>query len=155
MKKCLILKRKTINIILVSINKKGCFVPRNLRFGKDGYTKDRSHRKIYASINGRIPKGIVIRHSCDNPSCLNPCHLLSGNHSDNVADRVERQRSARGIKNGRAKLTRKQVAYIRKDRDSRISELARKFRVSRRLIKMVKENLVWKYPNRKSIVSVP
>lgn len=40
--------------------------------------------------NKVIPRGWVIRHSCDNPSCVNPEHLLLGTKSDNMRDSLSR-----------------------------------------------------------------
>lgn len=39
-----------------------------------------------------IPKGMVIRHRCDNTRCYNPDHLVIGTPLDNVDDMINRQR---------------------------------------------------------------
>ena len=39
-----------------------------------------------------IPKGLVIRHTCDNRGCVNPFHLLIGTQKDNHNDMVSRGR---------------------------------------------------------------
>lgn len=74
---------------------------------KDGYGKvwllgsnKRSHRAAYEIMCGPIPAGAVVRHTCDNPSCCNPDHLVTGSHADNVADREARGRTARGDRTG-------------------------------------------------------
>ncbi len=41
---------------------------------------------------GPIPEGMVIRHKCDNPACVNPSHLEIGSQKDNVQDTVARGR---------------------------------------------------------------
>ena len=44
------------------------------------------HRLIYKSYYGEIPNGMVVRHKCDNPSCINPLHLELGTRGDNAHD---------------------------------------------------------------------
>jgi hypothetical protein len=36
--------------------------------------------------HGEIPAGQVIRHTCDNPPCINPDHLRCGTYQDNHDD---------------------------------------------------------------------
>lgn len=35
------------------------------------------HQVAYKLMNGEPPEGHVIRHTCDNPICYNPNHLIS------------------------------------------------------------------------------
>ena len=44
------------------------------------------------------PPGMVIMHSCDNPACCNPEHLVLGTQSDNIRDCVAKGRWNGGIK---------------------------------------------------------
>ncbi len=55
----------------------------------------RVHRLIAEWFVGPVD-GRVVRHSCDNPPCCNPRHLLLGTHADNARDRMERGRAPRG-----------------------------------------------------------
>jgi hypothetical protein len=48
------------------------------------------HRAVYALVHGEAPAGMVVRHSCDNPPCFNPRHLLCGTARDNSGDWIER-----------------------------------------------------------------
>lgn len=51
---------------------------------------ERAHRVAYALANALTMSdiaGLVIRHMCNNPSCVNPDHLRVGTHSDNMQDR--------------------------------------------------------------------
>lgn len=57
--------------------------------------------------------GKVIRHTCDNPKCMNPAHLLSGTHQDNMDDRKVRRRTATGLQNGNGRLKPREVDAIR------------------------------------------
>ncbi len=54
----------------------------------------RAHRHVWALANGReIPAGLIVRHKCDNPPCVNPQHLEVGTRADNMADKVQRERA--------------------------------------------------------------
>lgn len=73
----------------------------------------RAHRLSFLIHGGTLISGDCVLHSCDNPICVNPRHLWKGTRVDNNADRVAKQRSARGERSGRAKLTRPAVEDIR------------------------------------------
>lgn len=62
-------------------------------YGYDGDGPgDGAHRVAYRRAKGPIPKGQVVRHSCDNPPCCNPLHLSLGTYTDNLRDARERAR---------------------------------------------------------------
>ncbi|TFC59422.1 MULTISPECIES: HNH endonuclease [unclassified Cryobacterium] len=72
-----------------------------------------AHRNAYEAWVGPIPAGLVVRHRCDNPPCINPTHLLVGTSADNTADSVARQRRANGERSPQHRLTDDQVSEIR------------------------------------------
>ena len=72
-----------------------------------------AHRCAYERVVGQIPAGMVVRHKCDTPLCVNPAHLEPGTQAQNQRDMVERGRSRRGERHHMARLTPVQVAEMR------------------------------------------
>lgn len=101
-------------------------------------TIHRAHRFSFLMHKGAIAEGLVLLHSCDNPSCCNPAHLTPGTHAENMADRNEKGRTAKGEANGRSKLTDVQRAEIKEKTKTRVIEdVAREYKVSARTIRRV------------------
>jgi hypothetical protein len=86
----------------------------------------------------------VLNLQCDNSSCINPEHLELGTSYDNQQDKVKRNRSARGEKNGRSKLTEKQVLEILKDKRNTY-RIAEDYGVSNVVIGNIKRKKSWRY----------
>lgn len=61
----------------------------------DGF-KFSVHRLSFEYYKGRIPKGMVVMHQCDNPPCFNPNHLFLGTHTENMRDMARKGRAANG-----------------------------------------------------------
>lgn len=99
--------------------------------------------------NAKVPRDYVLLHTCDVPLCLNPRHLTPGTQQSNVDDRVKKDRSAKGRRNGRARLTDKDIRKIRKLRGKGWTELAIAllFRVGRSTISNVLKGKTWSWLN--------
>lgn len=58
-----------------------------------------AHRISYEISTGKhLGKEAHVLHKCDNPSCVNPQHLFSGSHSDNMQDKLKKGRDQNQIK---------------------------------------------------------
>lgn len=51
-----------------------------------------AHRVAYFLDTGTDPGEDLVRHSCDNPPCVNPAHLSTGRQKDNMGDARARGR---------------------------------------------------------------
>lgn len=96
-----------------------------------------AHRIVAEHHFGGID-GRVVRHSCDNPACGNPRHLLIGTQAENVRDRGERNRSA-------SKLTTQDVLAIRRAPERRELQrvIAARYGVSHQTISDIARGKLW------------
>jgi hypothetical protein len=107
-----------------------------------------AHRCAWESVNGSIPDGKDILHSCDNPPCCNPSHLRPGTNLENVHDRDNKGRGARlfGERNPRHKLRLEQVIEIREryiPRKTSEEKLAKEYGVGREAISKIIRGENW------------
>lgn len=77
-------------------NKTGCWIWNGSTY-KNGYGWLKvfgrvvsAHRYSYELHKGEIPKDMEILHSCDVKRCINPDHLISGTHAQNMKEASER-----------------------------------------------------------------
>jgi hypothetical protein len=142
--------RKPIEFEIVN----GCFECISHAFDLDGYpllkrkgTMQRISRYIYTECFGEIPKGQIIRHTCDNPKCINPEHLIPGTTKENSQDMISRGRSLRGERNSSAKLTVEDVLKIRQLRSEgkTLVELGNMFGVSYTQIQSISVRKSWSH----------
>lgn len=105
-----------------------------------------THRLAYEAFKGPIPDGMMVRHTCDNPPCINPDHLLVGTGKDNTRDSLERGRfrNSKGEANNLAKLTNEDVVAIRASNELP-SVLADKFGIGCTNVWQVRTGKTWKH----------
>ena len=98
----------------------------------------RVHRVSYELWCGPVPDGMVMRHSCDNPCCVNPAHLTPGTQAENIQDIVARGRL------GKTKLTKKEVEAIRSSTESN-RVLSDRYQVGIIAIRRARTGQTWKH----------
>lgn len=125
----------------------------------DGVHNRRAHRVAYQLAIGPLRDEDVLRHSCDNPPCVNPAHLQPGTHADNIDDMWRRDRQwkgyrVRGERHPHSKLTERSVLEIRSGaaRDESVSSLARRFGISRAAVRAVIQRRTWQWVSQPSPV---
>lgn len=105
-------------------------------------------RLMYMVLNGPIPSGQNVCHSCDNPSCCNPGHLWLGSQSDNMVDMSQKGRGRKTGLNGSAhpmsKLTADDVRAIRASSDAH-TNLANRYGVTEANIHRIKSRRTWRH----------
>ena len=104
-----------------------------------------SHRFIYEQFyNQKLTPEINVCHECDNPACVNPRHLWLGTSQENTFDSYSKGRRAKGVKNGRAKLTEIDVLNIRElFKIKTIGHIMRKYGMGRTTISNIVNNNTW------------
>lgn len=105
-----------------------------------------AHKVSYQWTNGKVKKGLVLMHTCDNRKCCNPDHLIPGTQAENMADMVAKGRSTRGRKHHAAKMTPTKVKNLRKGYESgdhTITSLSNKYNISSSAVSAIVNNLTW------------
>lgn len=97
----------------------------------------RAHRYAYEFFVGKIPKGKIIMHSCDNPPCVNPKHLRIGTKDENNKDTAKKRRHHYGLDHWNGRLSDEDLEYIRKS-DKRQCDLASQFGVTQSHISRIR-----------------
>jgi HNH endonuclease/Homeodomain-like domain len=136
------------------VEENGCFVCTSHKRDKHGYPHMYwnnkhylVHRFVYEKCFGEIPKGLVVRHKCDNPPCINPEHLELGTFEDNMNDRIIRGRTTKGEKCALSKLKEREVIEIKKmllDGKS-LGEISQKFNISKSTVCDIRAGRSWRH----------
>lgn len=107
-----------------------------------------AHRTSWEIHNGiLIPNGLSICHSCDTPQCANPYHLWCGDMQENMADKINKGRQARGETQHNSKLTETEVIEIRigAAEGAPYTDLAAKYGVTLSVISEITSGNLWKH----------
>ncbi len=107
-----------------------------------------THVVAYELAKGPVPKEKIVRHTCDNPPCCNPAHLVLGSDQDNANDRSARGRGAKGSTHADSKLTEKQVLELRKKWATgkyTQAKLGAEYGVKQSLVSQIVNRKVWKH----------
>ena len=120
-------ENKRAKPIIVEIDRNGCWncvshFPNKKRGGyiwvSNGSNKKQGlHRLVLERKLGiKISKdlGTLTRHTCDNPKCCNPQHLLIGTPFDNIKDMEERKRAFWQRKNYKELMSQFQDSWVDK-----------------------------------------
>lgn len=142
--------------ITFEVDNRGCFNCTSHSKDRDGYASikvnskiQKMHRFIYEQCFGEIGVGLVVRHKCDNPTCINPEHLELGTPKENNDDKVKRGRcsSLPGESNPSSKLTEEKVKEIKTlllQGDLTLTEIGKRFGVSRKAISKIRDGETWR-----------
>jgi hypothetical protein len=101
----------------------------------------RAHRWSYEHHYGVTLKEEedVVRHTCDNPSCCNPLHLLLGTQADNMRDKTER---------GRARNQHKPIVQTELNRMKELKQIGLSYRqIAKQLNRSVWSICYWEKQN--------
>ena len=116
--------------------------------GRAGYRDRNGVRKpayvwAWEDANGRErAPGMVIRHLCNNPACINPDHLAEGTQGENMID------CSKAGNNPKRKLTEAQVRAIRADTTKTHAQWGRELGVGQTSIRYIRHriNYAWVTP---------
>ncbi len=113
-------------------------------------------------VRAKKPSHLLALHTCDQPACVNPSHILFGTQKDNMHDMHKKGRAnpkpgwqgmmrlrvtSRGEQHPKHKLTEEQVRLIRaqKNRVGLMAELARHYGLSHQGMTNVYRGKSWKF----------
>jgi len=106
-----------------------------------------SSRAAYLIFKGEIPDKMQVCHTCDVRECVNPDHLFLGTISQNIKDKFNKGRCAKGKSNFMSKLNESNVVMIKhliKEGYSN-SYIGKLFNVTDQNIYYIRHNKTWKH----------
>lgn len=109
-----------------------------------------AHQLAYLFNKGAIPNtgrfrgATLCRHTCDNPGCVNPKHIILGAQVENTQDAHDRGRKMRGQDTSFSKLTDEQVQAIRADTRYQ-RDIAADYGIAQGQVCRIKRRQRWKH----------
>lgn len=142
-------KRNVVERFLEKVEKTNSCWNWKARKDQDGYgefqfnnQKQRAHRVAFLLFKEKLLPSQLLRHTCDNPSCVNPDHLLPGTSKENKLDSISRLRHARTITHGMTKLSQEQIDTIRQDPRRQV-DIAADYSISQSHVSRIKRRENW------------
>ncbi len=106
-----------------------------------------AHRLVLEN-GGLSVEGKVVRHSCDNPSCVRPSHLRLGSYQDNSDDMVSKGRQAKGTDIPQSKLQESHVSEIKwllSNTGAPQQWIADRYGINQSVVSRIKRGLAWSH----------
>jgi hypothetical protein len=95
------------------------------------------------SNSRKVPEGLEVCHSCDNPPCINPRHLFIGTHLQNMRDAQRKLRMQQGEGHYRSRLTVDTVRAIRLSNKTN-KEISGELGLHRSHVSVIRSRKIWK-----------
>lgn len=67
---------------------------------RNGKRLMRTTHRVSAELSGMDIEGKCVLHKCDTPNCINPNHLRTGTHTDNMRDMRNKGRGSTARRSG-------------------------------------------------------
>jgi hypothetical protein len=116
----------------------------------------RAHRVSYLLSGGELSPDQLLLHTCDNPSCVNPRHLMPGSQKENIRQKVDRGRmqDQRGERNPANRMTddvaRRILGIYGKPNPPTQAQIAKLFGVSQMTVSLLGK--IWPHIERPAIM---
>lgn len=148
--------RNAYNAIKYVVDPNGCWICTSHKPDKAGYfvlsvngRDTKMHRFMYEKNIGPIPEGLLLRHKCDVPGCINPDHLEPGTHKDNNHDKIIRGRlpNQKGERSKHSKISDYDALIIKQTIADIINYFKDTYDLDYKTVFDIVHNKTWKHVN--------